>query len=104
MILTDRETELRDAYLKGYEDKTNYSDKLVVDRYELAERYAVKQAKNNEVLELVSNSLPVICETIGMDGELHINEMSIEFAGGTITELSRKLKIAEDLIKESNDC
>tara|TARA_R110000765_G_scaffold20317_2_gene52816 strand:- start:5303 stop:5494 length:192 start_codon:yes stop_codon:yes gene_type:complete len=52
-MLTDRETELRDAYLKGYEDKTNYSDKLVVDRYELAERYAVNQAKNNEVLDLV---------------------------------------------------
>ena len=55
-MLTDRETELRDAYLKGYEDKTNYSDKLVVDRYELAERYAVNQAKNNDVLDLVSKS------------------------------------------------
>ena len=46
--LTDREIELRDAYLKGYEDKTNYSDKLVVDRYELAERYAVNQNKEDE--------------------------------------------------------
>jgi len=53
-MLTDRETELRDAYLKGYEDRINYSDKLVVDRYELAERYAVNQDKNNEVLDLVS--------------------------------------------------
>ena len=53
-MLTDRETELRDAYLKGYDDKTKYNDKLVVDRYELAERYAVNQAKNNEVLDPVS--------------------------------------------------
>lgn len=56
-MLTDRETELRDAYLKGYEDRANYYDKLVVDRYELAERYAVNQDKNNEVLDLVSGSL-----------------------------------------------
>ena len=47
-MLTDRETELRDAYLKVYEDKTKYNDRLVVDRYELAERYAVNQAKINQ--------------------------------------------------------
>ena len=58
-MLTDRETELRDAYLKGYEDKAKYNDKLVVDRYELAERYAVNQAKNNEVLDLVSKRFEV---------------------------------------------
>ena len=58
-MLTDRETELRDAYLKGYEDKTNYSDKLVVDRYELAEGYAVSQAKNHVVLDNVSK--PFLC-------------------------------------------
>ena len=67
-MLTDRETELRDAYLKGYEDKAKYNDKLVVDRYELAERYAVNQAKNNEVLDLVSESDIIHeCETCGGD-------------------------------------
>ena len=64
-MLTDKETELRDAYLKGYEDKTNYSDKLVVDRYELAERYAVIQAKKNEVLDLVSYRFDVPNDVVG---------------------------------------
>jgi acetone carboxylase gamma subunit len=80
-MLTDRETELRDAYLKGYEDRINYSDKLVVDRYELAERYAVNQAKNNEVLDLVSKcDCPhlVACEICGeekgLDGDFWKNK------------------------------
>ncbi len=55
-MLTDIEVELRDAYLQGYEDRATYSRKMVVDRYELAEKYAKNQAKNNEVLDLVSES------------------------------------------------
>ena len=70
----------------------------------IVDYYIKEVVKENELLHSVSNSLPVKCKTIGMNGELEVSELSVEFAGETITELSRKLKIAEDFTKEFNDC
>lgn len=73
------------------------------DYHKMKMREMQKENKS-DIIASVSNSLPVKCKTIGMNGELGIAELSIDFAGETITELSRKLKIAEDFIKEFNDC
>jgi hypothetical protein len=46
-MIKDKEVELRDAYLKGYEAAFKPKGRLWrLDRYELAERYAKQQVKS----------------------------------------------------------